>query len=161
MACQIIENYKSLRSFSEIISLSQQTASIFARYLILDAKSTLAFISQNTDLTSFVASWAQMLKEITAKKVLRICTVALLSSVQVFPLDALLPSFEELMEISTREIILFTMNPGYDGVQQKSRNRLQGYSYRKEELRSCQLFKDHNLVQVFQRAMNVIPPDLR
>ena len=134
MACQIIMEYDSLKKFAEILSLNVQAVSLFSRFLINDPQNTSKFISTNVNAAQFLASWINVINDIHAKNALKICCVAILVSLEVFPTENTLPSIEGLLTISSRQVYLSVELQGKPQ-KERHRNREQGYSARKEEIR--------------------------
>lgn len=156
----LVDNIQSLRnnlSLPVMISINTQSISMFNRFFLQDADSTLQFVQNNSDLDTFINEYVFGIEKITAKKALKINAIANMMALNKFPLQSVINHFGFFINGIVREVILFYEESQGNGSKNRKviRDRRKNFSLRKEELHNLQMYNEYNLVDLFKESMNV------
>lgn len=161
LALDNILNLKRDLSISGMISINTQSITLFNRFFLMDAAGLIQFLnSNNIDIQKFIETWVEGNSHLTARKPLRISAIALLYSLDKFPLDVIAKHFREIMKQTTREVFKYADELQVQSKKDsKHKDRKRGYSHRKAELRNLQMFDEYNLIDVFKQSVQVNKAD--
>lgn len=155
-----IDNILSLKAYYSLpvmIAITTQSISIFNRLFLQDREATLSLVAANTNLEQFIDEYILGSDRVTAKKSLRLNSIATMILIDQLPSSILLRHYLHFIKTLVRETSICYEESTGQAIKQTRviHDRRRDYSQRKEELHNMQLYNDIDMISLFKQTVNV------